>query len=70
MDPSCEIMLISKHLLRNAYAGGIDGGYPYIAEAEVFWGGRPVTIAMTHLSWPFLPPPHAIAAGGKITRAM
>jgi len=36
----------------------IDGAYPYIAEAEISWGGRPVTIAMTHLSWPLLLPGH------------
>jgi endonuclease/exonuclease/phosphatase (EEP) superfamily protein YafD len=53
-DPSCEIMLLSKHPLRNASAGKIDGAYPYIAEAELAWGGRAVTIAITHLSWPFL----------------
>jgi endonuclease/exonuclease/phosphatase (EEP) superfamily protein YafD len=53
-DPSCEIMLLSKHPLRNVYAGKIDGAFPYIAEGEIVWGGRPVTIAMTHLAWPFL----------------
>jgi endonuclease/exonuclease/phosphatase (EEP) superfamily protein YafD len=56
-DPSCEIMLISKVPLRNANAGKIDGRYPYVAEAEITWGGRPVTVVMTHLSWPFLLPP-------------
>jgi endonuclease/exonuclease/phosphatase (EEP) superfamily protein YafD len=55
-DPSCEIMLLSKVPLRNAYAGKIDGRYPYVAEAEIDWGGRPVTVMMTHLSWPFLLP--------------
>jgi endonuclease/exonuclease/phosphatase (EEP) superfamily protein YafD len=53
-DPSCEIMLLSKLPLRNAAAGKIDGAFPYIAEGEIIWGGRPVTIAMTHLSWPLL----------------
>ena len=55
-DPSCEIMLLSKHPLRNARAGRVEERYPYVAEAELIWGGRPVTIAMTHLSWPFLLP--------------
>jgi endonuclease/exonuclease/phosphatase (EEP) superfamily protein YafD len=55
-DPSCEIMLISKVPLRNAKAGQIDGRYPYVAEAEINWGGSPVTVVMTHLSWPFLLP--------------
>jgi endonuclease/exonuclease/phosphatase (EEP) superfamily protein YafD len=55
-DPSCEIMLLSKLPLQHAYAGKIDGAYPYIAEAGIDWGGHPVTVAMTHLSWPFLLP--------------
>ena len=55
-DPSCEIMLISKVPLRNATAGKIDGRYPYVAEAEINWGGRSLTVVMTHLSWPFLRP--------------
>jgi endonuclease/exonuclease/phosphatase (EEP) superfamily protein YafD len=55
-DPDCEIMLLSKRPLRNATAGKVDGRYPYIAEGEIDWGGRAVTVAMTHLSWPFLLP--------------
>jgi len=55
-DPSCEIMLLSKHPLRQPYAGRIEGRYPYVAEAEIAWAGRPVTVVMTHLSWPFLLP--------------
>jgi endonuclease/exonuclease/phosphatase (EEP) superfamily protein YafD len=59
-DPSCEIMLLSKIPLRNVYAGKIDDGYPYVAEAEIDWGGRPVAVVMTHLSWPFLVPRQAV----------
>lgn len=55
-DPACEIMLLSKLPLRNPYAGKIGGRYPYVAEAGIEWSGHPVTIAMTHLSWPFLLP--------------
>ena len=55
-DPSCEIMLLAKVPLRNSYAGKVDGRYPYVAEGEIDWGGRPVTVVMTHLSWPFLVP--------------
>jgi endonuclease/exonuclease/phosphatase (EEP) superfamily protein YafD len=55
-DPTCEIMLLSKLPLRNPYAGRIQGRYPYVAEAELNWNGHPVTIAMTHLSWPFMLP--------------
>jgi endonuclease/exonuclease/phosphatase (EEP) superfamily protein YafD len=55
-DPDCEIMLLSKLPLRDAYAGKIDGRYPYIAEAEIDWGGRPVTVVVTHIAWPFLVP--------------
>ncbi len=55
-DPSCEIMLLSKVPLRNPYAGKIDGRYPYVAQGEIDWGGRPITVVMTHLSWPFLLP--------------
>jgi endonuclease/exonuclease/phosphatase (EEP) superfamily protein YafD len=59
-DPSCELLLLSKVPLRNPYAGQIDGHYPYIAEAEIDWGGRPVTVVMTHLTWPFLKPRKAV----------
>ena len=55
-DPDCEIMLLSKVSLRNPYAGKIDGRYPYIAEAEIDWGGRPVTVVVTHVAWPFMVP--------------
>jgi endonuclease/exonuclease/phosphatase (EEP) superfamily protein YafD len=55
-DPDCEIMLLSKVPLRNPYAGKIDGRYPYIAEAAIDWGGRPVTVVMTHVAWPFMVP--------------
>ncbi|GAB2177866.1 endonuclease/exonuclease/phosphatase family protein [Dongia sp. agr-C8] len=55
-DPSCEIMLLSKLPLRQPYAGKVDGRYPYVAQGEIDWGGRPVTVMMTHLSWPFLLP--------------
>jgi endonuclease/exonuclease/phosphatase (EEP) superfamily protein YafD len=59
-DPDCEIMLLSKLPLRSPYAGKIDGRYPYIAEAEIDWGGRPVTVVMTHVSWPFMVPHRGI----------
>jgi endonuclease/exonuclease/phosphatase (EEP) superfamily protein YafD len=59
IDPTCEIMLLSKHPLRKPYAGRIDGRFPYIAEGEIDWGGQPITVAMTHLSWPFLVPRQA-----------
>jgi endonuclease/exonuclease/phosphatase (EEP) superfamily protein YafD len=58
-DPSCEIMLLSRVPLRAAYAGKIDGRYPYVAAAEIDWGGRAVTVVMTHLSWPLLVPGEA-----------
>ena len=58
-DPDCEIMLLSKVPLRKPYAGRIDGRFPYVAEGEIDWGGRPITVAMTHLSWPFLVPRQA-----------
>jgi endonuclease/exonuclease/phosphatase (EEP) superfamily protein YafD len=57
-DPDCEIMLLSRIPLRNAYAGKINGRYPYVAQAVIDWGGRPVAVLMTHLSWPFLVPGH------------
>ena len=62
VDPSCEIMLLSKHPLRKPYAGKIDGRYPYIAQGEIDWGGRAVTVAVAHLSWPLLTPTTAINA--------
>jgi endonuclease/exonuclease/phosphatase (EEP) superfamily protein YafD len=61
-DPDCEIMLLSKLPLRGAYAGKTDGRYPYIAEGEIDWGGRPVTVVVTHVAWPFLVPRAAINA--------
>jgi endonuclease/exonuclease/phosphatase (EEP) superfamily protein YafD len=59
-DPDCEIMLLSKLPLRDTYAGKIDGRYPYVAEAELDWGGRAATVVMTHLSWPLLVPATAL----------
>jgi endonuclease/exonuclease/phosphatase (EEP) superfamily protein YafD len=55
-DPDCEIMLFSKLPLRKPYAGKTDGRFPYIAQAEIDWGGRPVTVVMTHVAWPFMVP--------------
>jgi endonuclease/exonuclease/phosphatase (EEP) superfamily protein YafD len=59
IDASCEIMLLSKLPLRKPYAGRIDGRFPYVAEGEIDWGGRQITVVMTHLSWPFLVPRQA-----------
>jgi endonuclease/exonuclease/phosphatase (EEP) superfamily protein YafD len=56
LDPNCATMLLSKHPLREAFAGRIDGRYPYVAEAELDWNGIPLGIAVTHLSWPFMEP--------------
>ena len=56
VDPACAIMLLSKQPLRDAYAGRIDGRFPYIAEGEIDWHGTPVAITVTHLSWPFMEP--------------
>jgi len=61
-DPDCEIMLLSRVPLRDPYAGKTDGHYPYIAEAGIDWGGRPVTVVMTHVSWPFMEPYRSINA--------
>jgi endonuclease/exonuclease/phosphatase (EEP) superfamily protein YafD len=61
-DPTCEIMLLSKLPLRQPYAGKIAGRYPYVAQGEIDWGGRPITVMMTHLSWPLLVPTTAINA--------
>jgi endonuclease/exonuclease/phosphatase (EEP) superfamily protein YafD len=56
VDPACAIMLLSKYPLRDAYAGRIDGRFPFIAEGEIDWNGAPVAITVTHLSWPFMEP--------------
>jgi endonuclease/exonuclease/phosphatase (EEP) superfamily protein YafD len=69
-DPSCEIMLLSKHPLENAYAGPIDGRYPYIAEAALNLGGRRITVVMTHLSWPFLLPEKPALSATELTPAL
>jgi endonuclease/exonuclease/phosphatase (EEP) superfamily protein YafD len=50
--PPCEMLLMSKHPFGRAYAGRIDGRSPVIIWGEIDFGGRPVTIAATHLSWP------------------
>jgi endonuclease/exonuclease/phosphatase (EEP) superfamily protein YafD len=52
---ACETMMLSKYPLKNAEAGPIDGGFPHVAIAEVDKPGTaPVTVAVTHLSWPFV----------------
>lgn len=48
----CEILLLSKHPFRRAYAGRIEGRAPVIAWGEISFAGRSVTVAATHLSWP------------------
>jgi endonuclease/exonuclease/phosphatase (EEP) superfamily protein YafD len=54
--PACETMLLSKYPLKNAYAGPIDDRFPHIVLAEVDKPGvPPVTVGITHLSWPLLP---------------
>jgi endonuclease/exonuclease/phosphatase (EEP) superfamily protein YafD len=50
--PPCEMLLMSKYPFGRAYAGRIDGRSPVIAWGEIEFGGRPVTVAATHLSWP------------------
>ena len=68
-DPSCEIMLLSKHPLRNAHAGRIDGRFPYIAEAEMDWNHHPIGVAVTHLGWPFLEPENPVFAATGLPSA-
>jgi len=53
-QPPCEIMLLSKLPLRRSFAGRIEGRSPSIAWGEVELGGKPVVVAVTHLSWPLL----------------
>ena len=65
-DPECEIMLLSKHPLLQPYAGPLDGRFPYVAEGEIEWGGQIIGIAMTHLSWPFLPAPRPPLAATEL----
>jgi endonuclease/exonuclease/phosphatase (EEP) superfamily protein YafD len=59
----CQNMLFSKLPLKNAYAGPIDGRYPYIAMAEVELPGlAPVTVAVAHVMTPFAGPRAPLAA--------
>jgi endonuclease/exonuclease/phosphatase (EEP) superfamily protein YafD len=48
----CEMLLMSKHPFRRAYAGRIDGRAPTIAWGEIAFQGRSITVAATHLAWP------------------
>lgn len=50
--PPCEMLLMSKHPFRRAYAGRIEGRSPTVAWGEIAFGGRTVTVAATHLAWP------------------
>ncbi len=53
-SPACQTMLLSKYPLKDGYAGPIDGRFPHVAIATVEKpGSAPVTVAVTHLSWPF-----------------
>jgi endonuclease/exonuclease/phosphatase (EEP) superfamily protein YafD len=54
-NPECQTVLLSKYPLKNAYAGPIEGSFPYIAIAEVEKPGAAITVGVTHLSWPFAP---------------
>jgi endonuclease/exonuclease/phosphatase (EEP) superfamily protein YafD len=51
-QPPCEMILLSKHPFRNSFIGAIDGQSPVIAWGEISIGGKPVTVAATHLAWP------------------
>jgi endonuclease/exonuclease/phosphatase (EEP) superfamily protein YafD len=50
--PPCEMLLLSRHPFQRSYAGRIEGRAPVIAWGEIAFGGRSVTVAATHLSWP------------------
>jgi endonuclease/exonuclease/phosphatase (EEP) superfamily protein YafD len=50
--PPCEMLLMSKHPLRRAYAGRIDGRSPTIAWGEIAFEGHSITVAATHFAWP------------------
>jgi endonuclease/exonuclease/phosphatase (EEP) superfamily protein YafD len=51
----CQTILLSKYPMKNAYAGPIDGRFPYVAMAEIEKPGGPaITVAVTHLAWPFV----------------
>jgi endonuclease/exonuclease/phosphatase (EEP) superfamily protein YafD len=50
--PPCEMLLMSKYPFQRSYAGQVEGRSPVIAWGEILIGGRAVTIAATHLSWP------------------
>jgi endonuclease/exonuclease/phosphatase (EEP) superfamily protein YafD len=48
----CEMLLMSKHPFKHAYAGRIEGRAPTIAWGEIAFQGRSITVAATHLAWP------------------
>ncbi len=61
--PECQNMLFSKHPLKDAYAGPIDGRYPTIALAAVeLPGGISLTVAVAHVMTPFTGPRGPLAA--------
>lgn len=53
----CEQMLLSKHPFLKSGAGLVERDLPVVAWAEIArpdGTGPPVTVAVTHLAWPFL----------------
>jgi endonuclease/exonuclease/phosphatase (EEP) superfamily protein YafD len=52
----CQEMLLSKLPLRRSYAGPVGGAATYVAEAEIEWQGRTITVTVTHLPVPSFPP--------------
>lgn len=50
--PPCEMLLLSRYAFVKSFAGRIEGHSPVIAWGEIVFGGKPVVVAATHLSWP------------------
>lgn len=55
-NPRCEEMLFSKHPFVKSFSGHINKALPVIAWGEIAApdDGRPLTFAVTHLSWPIV----------------
>jgi endonuclease/exonuclease/phosphatase (EEP) superfamily protein YafD len=55
-DPICQTMLLSKLPFRRSYAGPVGEALTYVAEGEIDWQGRTITVTAIHLTLPFRPP--------------
>lgn len=50
----CNVMLLSKLPITNAFGGDAGGRLTYVARGEIEWQGRTITVTAAHLFLPFV----------------